>query len=52
MFEPYFTTKEPGKGTGLGLAEVKRFVQRSGGMIAAASEENLGTTIRMFFPCD
>jgi signal transduction histidine kinase len=52
MFEPYFTTKEPGKGTGLGLAEVKRFVQRSGGMIAAASAENLGTTIRMFFPCD
>jgi signal transduction histidine kinase len=52
MFEPYFTTKEPGKGTGLGLAEVKRFVQRGGGMIAAASAENLGTTIRMFFPCD
>jgi signal transduction histidine kinase len=52
MFDPYFTTKEPGKGTGLGLAEVKRFVQRSGGMIAAASAENLGTTIRLFFPCD
>jgi signal transduction histidine kinase len=52
MFEPYFTTKEPGKGTGLGLAEVKRFVERSGGMIVAKSVENEGTTVSMFFPCD
>jgi signal transduction histidine kinase len=43
---------EPGKGTGPGLAEVKRFVERSGGMIAAESAENVGTTVRMFFPCD
>jgi signal transduction histidine kinase len=52
MFDPYFTTKTPGKGTGLGLAEVKRFVERSRGMIAAESAENVGTTVRMFFPCD
>jgi signal transduction histidine kinase len=52
MFEPYFTTKEAGKGTGLGLAEVKRFVERSGGMIVARSVENEGTTVSMFFPCD
>jgi signal transduction histidine kinase len=51
MFEPYYTTKEPGKGTGLGLAEVKRFVERSGGMVAAESAENEGTTVRLFFPC-
>jgi signal transduction histidine kinase len=51
IFEPYFTTKEPGKGTGLGLAEVRRFVERSGGMVAAESAENEGTTVRMFFPC-
>jgi signal transduction histidine kinase len=51
MFEPYFTTKEPGKGAGLGLAEVKRFVERSGGMVAAESAENSGTTVRLFFPC-
>jgi signal transduction histidine kinase len=51
IFEPYFTTKEPGKGTGLGLAEVKRFVERSGGMVAAESAENAGTTVRLFFPC-
>ena len=51
MFEPYYTTKEPGKGTGVGLAEVKRFVERSGGMVVAESAENEGTTVRMFFPC-
>jgi len=51
MFEPYFTTKEPGKGTGLGLAEVKRFVERNGGVVAAESVENEGTTVRLFFPC-
>jgi signal transduction histidine kinase len=50
-FEPYFTTKESGKGTGLGLAEVKRFVERSGGVVVAESAENEGTTVRMFFPC-
>jgi signal transduction histidine kinase len=51
MFEPYFTTKEPGTGTGLGLAEVKRFVERSGGTVAAESAKNAGTTVRLFFPC-
>jgi signal transduction histidine kinase len=51
IFEPYFTTKEPGKGTGVGLAEVKRFVERSGGMVVAESAENEGTTVRMFSPC-
>jgi signal transduction histidine kinase len=38
-------------GTGVGLAEVKRFVERSGGMVVAESAENEGTTVRMFFPC-
>ena len=51
IFEPYFTTKEPGKGTGLGLAEVKRFVELSGGMVIAESTEKEGSTVRMFFPC-
>jgi signal transduction histidine kinase len=51
MFEPYFTTKGPGKGMGVGLAEVKRFVERSGGMVVAESTENSGTTVRLFFPC-
>ena len=50
MFE-LFSTKEAGRGTGLGLAQVKRFVELSGGMIAARSVENKGTTVSMFFPC-
>lgn len=51
MFELFSTTKEAGRGTGLGLAQVKRFVELSGGMIAARSVENKGTTVSMFFPC-
>lgn len=51
MFELYFTTKESGKGTGLGLDQVKRFVERSGGALAVESVEDQGTTVRMLFPC-
>jgi signal transduction histidine kinase len=51
IFEPYFTTKEPGKGTGLGLSAVKRFVEGSGGIVTAESVENKGTTVRLLFPC-
>jgi signal transduction histidine kinase len=51
MFEPYFTTKEPGKGTGLGLNQVKRFVESCRGTIHIESTETEGTTVRMLFPC-
>jgi signal transduction histidine kinase len=51
IFEPHFTTKEPGKGTGLGLDQVKRFVERNGGAVSVESGENEGTTVRMLFPC-
>jgi signal transduction histidine kinase len=37
MFEPYFTTKDPGKGTGSGLDQVKRFVERSRGAVTVES---------------
>ncbi|WP_176945917.1 ATP-binding protein [Bradyrhizobium sp. Rc2d] len=50
-FEPYFTTKESGTGTGLGLAQVKRLVERCNGAINVQSAENKGTTVRMLFPC-
>jgi signal transduction histidine kinase len=50
-FEPYFTTKEIGTGTGLGLAQVKRLVERCNGTINIQSAENEGTTVRMLFPC-
>jgi PAS domain S-box-containing protein len=48
--EPFFTTKGPEHGTGLGLAMVHGFVQQSGGRLEIESAPGRGTTIRMIFP--
>ncbi|MDH5298716.1 MAG: PAS domain-containing protein, partial [Desulfobulbaceae bacterium] len=50
IFEPYFTTKEQGKGTGLGLAMAHGIVLSHGGRITVESEVDKGTTVNVFFP--
>lgn len=50
VFDPYFTTKEKGKGTGLGLAMVYGMVKEFDGDILLRSTVGKGTTIELFFP--
>ena len=48
--EPFFTTKPPGQGTGLGLAMARGFAHQSGGGFAIESAPGQGTTVTLWFP--
>ncbi len=50
VMEPFFTTKDVGKGTGMGLSSVYGFAKQSGGAAAIESEPGRGTTVRLYFP--
>jgi signal transduction histidine kinase/ActR/RegA family two-component response regulator len=49
-FDPFYTTKQPGQGTGLGLSQVYGFVKQSGGHVSIQSELNGGTTVGIHLP--
>jgi two-component system NtrC family sensor kinase len=52
VFDFFMTTKNPGSGTGLGLAVCQEIVKEHGGKITISSQINKGTTVRIFLPTE
>ena len=50
IFEPFYTTKEQGKGTGMGLAMVFGFIKRANGCVTVESEVAVGSVFRLYLP--
>ncbi len=50
IFEPFYTTKPPGSGSGLGLSMVQGFMQQTGGAVHVRSDPGEGTAFKLFFP--
>lgn len=52
IFEPYFTTREPGRGAGLGLSQVFAFVRGASGAVTARSTPGNGSTFELYLPAE
>lgn len=50
LFQPFFTTKPPGKGTGLGMAQVMGAMRHAGGTVVVTTAVGEGTRVRLMFP--
>ena len=50
VFQPFFTTRGPGQGSGLGLSRVRGYLEQIGGFVTLSSQVGQGTTVSMFFP--
>src|ERR1043166_9449447 len=52
IFQPFFTTKEPGKGTGLGLSTSRHIVKNHGGFMVVQSKVGEGTSVTVYLPAE